>query len=47
MDTIQCVSYNGFMNQTIDFIVDKDKKIIKFKVEPNRNRYIQIYGMVI
>jgi hypothetical protein len=47
MQTIQCTSYNGLMNQTIDFIVDEDKKIIKFKIEPNRDRYIQIYGMVI
>lgn len=47
MQTIQCVSYNGLMNQTIDFVVDEDKKIIKFNIQPNRDRYIQIYGMVI
>ena len=45
--TIQCISYNGLMNQDIDFIVDHDKKIITFKIEPHRDCYIQIYGTLV
>jgi len=42
--TVQCISYNGLMNQTIDFTVDPVKKVIVFKLEPHRDCYIQIYG---
>ena len=45
--TIQCVSYNGLLNQTIDFIVDKDNKKIIFNIEPHRDSYIQIFGAVL
>ena len=45
--TLQCISYNGLMNQDIDFIVDNVNKKIVFNIEPHRDSYIQIFGSVI
>ena len=44
INTIQCVSYKGLLNKTIDFIVDETKKVIVFNIEPHRDSYIQIFG---
>ena len=43
-DTIQCISYAGLMNKDIDFIIDNINKKIIFKIEPQRDCYIQIFG---
>jgi hypothetical protein len=46
-ETIQCVSYNGLLNQTVDFVVDNINKKIIFNIEPQRDSYIQIFGATI
>lgn len=43
-DTIQCISYAGLMNKDIDFLIDNINKKIIFKIEPQRDCYIQIFG---
>lgn len=45
--TVQCVSYTGLLNQTVDFVVDDVNKKIIFNIEPQRDSYIQIFAAII